>query len=91
MTFIVTLIATIIITLIVIFIFIKKKFADIAEDTTGEQTTGETADKVIYDTVGPPSLKTVKSNKGDYELPNPGYDTSHKVGMEANPAYKTCK
>ena len=85
-----TLIATIIITLIVIFIFIKKKFADIAEDTTGDQTT-ETADTVIYDTVGPPSLKTVKSNKDEYELPNPGYDTSHKVGMEANPAYKTCK
>ena len=68
-----------------IFIFIKKKFADIAKDTTGEQTTETADDTVIYDTVGPPNLT---SNKGDYELPNPGYDTSHKVGMEANPACK---
>ena len=69
MTFIVTLIATIIITFIVIFVFIKKKFADInvAKDTISEQTSA-TADTVIYDTVGPPTLT---SNKGEYELPNP--------------------
>ena len=91
-TFIVTLTATIIITFIVIFVFIKKKFADIAKDmiaTTDEQTTA-TAEKdtVIYDTVGPPS---VTNNKGEYELQNPGYDTSNKVGMVTNPAYETCK
>ena len=90
MTFIVTLIATIIITFIMIFIFIKKKFADIAKDTTADEQTTATAetDTVIYDTVGPPS---VTNNKGEYELPNPGYDKSHKLGMVTNPAYKTCK
>ena len=76
MTFIVTLIATIIITLIVVFIFIKKKFADIAKDTAGGQTTA-TANT---ETAG---LHSLTSNKGDDEL--------HKVGMDTNPAHKTCK
>ena len=88
MTFFVTLIATIVITFIVIFIFIKKKFADVGKDTTTGRQTTATADTVIYDTVGPPTLS---SKKGEYELPNPGYDKSHKLGMVTNPAYKTCK
>ena len=83
-TFIVTLIATIII--IVIFIFIKKK-TDIAKDTTGGQNIA-TADTAIYDTVGPPNLA---SNKGEYEIQNPAYDTSHRVGMDTNSAHKNSK
>ena len=86
-TFIVTLIATVIITFIVISIFVKKKFADITKDTTGEQPTA-TTDEVIYETVGPPSQM---NDKADLELPNPGYDTSHKVDMDTNPAYGSSK
>ena len=82
-----TLIATVIITFIVISIFVKKKFADIPKDTTDEQPTA-TTNEIIYETVGPPSQT---SNKKDLELPNPGYDTSHKVDMATNLAYENSK
>ena len=85
-----TLIATVTITFIVISIFFNKKFADIGESPTDKQTTDSAtaANTVIYDTVGPPSQT---NNKRDYELPNPGYGANHKVALDTNPAYKSCK
>ena len=67
--------------------FVKKKLEGIPQDTTDKQPT-ETADMVIYETVGPPSQT---SNKADLELKNPAYDTSHKVVMDNNPAYESHK
>ena len=86
-TFIVTLIATVAITFIVIYIFVKNKFVSAAEDTTSKQPV-TTTDTVIYDTVGPPNQT---SSKDDLEIVNPAYTTSHKVAMNTNPTYESCK
>ena len=87
-TFIVTLIATAIITFLVTYIFIKKKFTDITQDTTGKQPIA-TTNAIVYDTVDLPGKK---SDEVGLELqPNPAYGTSHKVIMDTNPVYESCK
>ena len=89
-TFIVTLITTVTITFTVVYIFVKNKFVSAAEDTTSkqQQQPAVTTDTVIYDTVGPPSRT---SDKADMEVVNPAYTKNHKVAMDTNPAYKSCK
>ena len=91
-TFIVTLITTVTITFTVVYIFVKNKFVSAAEDTTSKQQQQQqpavTTDTVIYDTVGPPSRT---SDKADMEIVNPAYTENHKVAMDSNPAYKSCK
>ena len=88
-TFIVTLITTVTITFTVVYIFVKNKFVSAAEDTTSkQQQPAVTTDTVIYDTVGPPSQT---SDKADMEVVNPAYTKNHKVAMDSNPAYKSCK
>ena len=62
-----------------------------AEDTTTKQQQQQlavTTDTVIYDTVGPPNRT---SGKADMEVVNPAYTKHHKVAMDTNPAYKSCK
>ena len=44
---------------------------------------------LLYEQVGPTN-QTITKN--DLELqPNPAYGTSHKVIMDTNPAYESCK
>ena len=46
-------------------------------------------EKVLYEQVCLPSHTVTKN---DLELqPNPAYGTSHKVIMDTNPAYESCK
>jgi len=78
-TFILTLIATAIITFIVTYMIVKRKDDKISEGISSKHP--------VYDTVVPPSHTT-----NDMELhPNPAYDTSDKVKMDNNPAYKSYK
>ena len=88
-TFIVTLITTVTITFTVVYIFVKNKFVSTAEDTASkQQQPAVTTDTVIYDTVGPPNRT---SDKADLQVINPAYTKNHKVAMDTNPAYKSCK
>ena len=44
---------------------------------------------MLYEQVGP-SNQTITKN--DLELqPNPAYGTNHKIIMDTNPAYESCK
>ena len=84
LTFILTLTVTAIVTFIVTYYCIKKKFG--IEFKPNSQPPQETA---LYEQVNP-SNKTI--TKDDFELqPNPAYATSHKVIMDTNPAYESCK
>ena len=87
---VVTFIVTLTTTFIVVYIFVKNKFASTAKDTTSkqQQQPAATTATVIYDTVGPPNQKTAKA---DMEIINPAYNKSHKVNMNTNPAYESCK
>ena len=84
-TFILTLIIATVITSIITYICVKRKFEKILQDYKNEQQNKA----VFYEQVGP-SDKTISKN--DLELqPNPAYGTSHKVTMDTNPAYESCK
>ena len=79
-TFILTLIIATVITAIITYICVKQKFERIFKDKEQNKT-------VLYEQVG-----RVNQNKNDFELqPNPAYGTSHKVIMDTNPAYESCK
>ena len=87
-TFVVTLTVTAIITFVVVYICVEKKFKSFTQHTSGEQPKS-IANAIVYDTVGPINQT---SSKRDLELqPNPAYGTSHKVIMDTNPAYESCK
>ena len=85
-TFVVTSTVSAIITFFVTYTCVKRKFNDITQDTSGKQPVS-TANTIVYDTVDLSS-----SNKGALEVqPNPAYGTSHKLVMDANPAYDSYK
>ena len=82
MTFILTLTVTAIITFIVTYVCVKRTL-DNLNHSPGPQ------EKVLYEQVRLPSHTVTKN---DLELqPNPAYGTSHKVIMNTNPAYESCK
>ena len=79
-----TLTATAIVTFIVTYICVKKKFEGACN--LNNQSPQE---KVLYEQVSSTSQAVTKN---DLELqPNPAYGTSHKVIMDTNPAYESCK
>ena len=82
-TFIVSVTATAIITFIVAYVCVKRKFVNANPSNTLPQ------EKVLYEQVRPSSHSITKD---DLELqPNPAYGTSHKVTMDATPAYESIK
>ena len=84
-TFILTLIIATVITSIITYICVKRKFEKILQDFKNEQQNKA----VLYEQVGPTNQTITKK---DLELqPNPAYGTSHKVIMDTNPAYESCK
>ena len=84
-TFILTLIITAIITFIATYICVKRKFKKILQDLKDKQQNKT----VVYEQVGLPSHTVTKD---DLELqPNPAYGSSHKVVMDTNPTYDSCK
>ena len=87
-TFILTLTVTAIITFIVTYCVCVKRTLDKAYNAhnLNKQSPQE---KIIYEEVCPLSSTVTKN---DLELqPNPAYGTSHKVIMDTNPAYESCK
>ena len=82
LTFIITLTATAIVTFVVMYVCIRKQYEKACNNQSPQ-------DKVLYEQVTLPS-QTITKN--DLELqPNPAYGTSHKVIMDTNPAYESCK
>ena len=82
-TFILTLTIATVITSIITYICVKRKFEKILHKSQQQNKV------VFYEQVGP-SNKIITKN--DVELqPNPAYGTSHKVTMDTNPAYESCK
>ena len=83
-TLIVSVTATAVITFIITYICVKRKFEYMYNPK--HQSTQE---KVLYEQVQSPSSTITKN---DLELqPNPAYATGHKVTMDTNPAYESCK
>ena len=82
-TFVVSVTATAIITFVVTYHCVKRKFLSVDLSNQPPQ------EKVLYEQVRPSSHSITKD---DLELqPNPAYDTSHKVTMDATPAYECIK
>ena len=89
MTFILTLTVTAIITFIVTYCVCVKRTLDKANTYNLKQQSPVPQEKVLYEQVCLPSHTVTKN---DLELqPNPAYGTSHKVIMDNNPAYESCK
>ena len=89
MTFILTLTVTAIITFIVTYCVCVKRTFDKANTYNLKQQSPGPQEKVLYEQVCLPSHTVTKN---DLELqPNPAYGTSHKVTMDNNPAYESCK
>ena len=89
-TFILTLTVTAIITFIATYICIKRSLDKTNTHNLKQQLPGP-QEKVlpVYEQVCLPSHTVTKN---DLELqPNPAYATSHKVIMDTNPAYESCK
>ena len=87
-TFILTLTVTAIITFIVAYVCVKRSL-DKANTYNLKQQSPGPQEKVLYEQVCLPSHSVTKN---DLELqPNPAYATSHKVTMDTNPAYESCK
>ena len=87
-TFIVSVTVTAIITFIMTCICIKRTFDKVNIHNLKHQSP-DPQEKVLYEQVTLPSHTVTKN---DVELqPNPAYGTSHKVIMDTNPAYETCK
>ena len=88
-TFILTLTVTAIITFIVTYCVCVKRTLDKAKNHNLKQQSPVPQEKVLYEQVCLPSHTVTKN---DLELqPNPAYGTSHKVTMDTNPAYESCK
>ena len=89
-TFIVSVTATAIITFIVAYVCVKRTLEKtIANNTTHNPNDPIPQEKMLYEEVCLPSHTVTKNN---LELqPNPAYGTSHKVVMDTNPAYESCK
>ena len=88
-TFILTLTVTTIITFIVTYCVCVKRTLDKAKTHNLKQQSPGPQEKVLYEQVCLPSHTVTKN---DLELqPNPAYGTSHKVIMDTNPAYESCK
>ena len=86
-TFILTLTATAIITFIVTYLCVKKTFEK--ANNVKKANDPPPQEKVIYEQVGLPSHTVTKV---DLELqPNPAYGTSHRMIVDSNPAYESCK
>ena len=86
-TFIVSITVTAIITFIVTCICVKRTL-DKAH-THYHKHQSPDPEKVLYEQVTLPSHTVTKN---DLELqPNPAYGTNHKVTMDTNPAYESCK
>ena len=86
-TFILTLTATAIITFIVTYFCVKKTF----EKANNVQKANNPIpqEKMLYEQVDLPSHTVTKN---DLKLqPNPAYGTSHRMIMDSNPAYESCK
>ena len=80
-----TLTATAIVTFIVTYICCAKKKFEGAFNLNSQSP----QEKVLYEQVSSTSQAVIKN---DLELqPNPAYGTSHKVIMDSNPAYESCK
>ena len=87
MTFIL-LTVTIIITFIITYVCVKRTF-DKANTHDVKHQSPDPQEMVLYEQVGPRNQTITKI---DLELqPNPAYGTSHKVIMDTNPAYESCK
>ena len=77
------------ITFIVAYCVCVKRTLDKANTHNLKQQSPGPREKVLYEQVSLPSHTVTKN---DLELqPNPAYGTSHKVIMNNNPAYKSCK
>ena len=86
-TFIVSVTVTAIITFIVAYICVKRTFKKAYNAYNLNKQSPK--DQAVYEQVCPPSHIVAKN---DLELqPNPAYGTSHKVTMDTNPAYESCK
>ena len=70
-----TLTSTAVITFVLTYIFVKKKLASAGKQLIAAANTA----------VDPSSQADLKMQ------PNPSYGTSHKVTMDTNPAYESCK
>ena len=85
-TFILTLTVTAIITSIVTY-FCVKRTLEKSYNNNNNHNKQSTQDQALYEHVCLPS-----HTKSDLEpQPNPAYGTSHKVIMDTNPAYASCK
>ena len=89
-TFIITLTVTAIITFIVTYYVCVKRTLDKANNTRNLKCHSPgPQDQAVYEQVRLPSHTVTKN---DLELqPNPAYGISHKVTMDTNPAYESCK
>ena len=88
-TFILILTVTAIITFTVACCVCVKRTLDKANTHNPKQQSPGPQEKVLYEQVSLPSHTVTKN---DLELqPNPAYGTSHKVIMDTNPAYESCK
>ena len=89
-TFILTTTVAVIITFILTYVCVKRTFEK-ADNTHNldKQQSPVPQEEVLYEQVSLPSHTVTKN---DLELqPNPAYGTSHKVIMDTNPAYESCK
>ena len=88
-TFIVSVTVTAIITFIVTYYVCVKRTLDKVNTYYLKHQSPDPQEKVLYEQVTVPSHTVTKN---DLELqPNPAYGTSHKVIMDTNPAYESCK
>ena len=88
-TFIVSVTATAIITFIVAYVCVKRTFEKADVNNAHNPIGVSPPEKVLYEVVGPP---THTITKNDLEMQrNPAYSLSHKVAMDTNPAYESCK
>ena len=87
-TFIVSVTVTAIITFIVAYVCVKRTLGKVNTHYPKHQSP-DPQEKVLYEQVTLPSSIITKN---DLELqPNPAYGISHKVIMDTNPAYESCK
>ena len=87
-TFIVSVTVTAIITFIVAYICVKRTLEK-SNNARHKLNKASPQDQAVYEQVRLPSHTVTKN---DLELqPNPAYGTSHKVTMDTNPAYESCK
>ena len=87
-TFILTLTVTAIVTFVMTCVCVKRIYES-TNNVCNSNDMSPQEEKMLYAQVDPPCNRTTKNY---LELqPNPAYGTSHKVTMDTNPAYETCK